>query len=250
MKKILITFVLFCCTFTAFAGKYGLDITLGGGWGFQSVGLENLQEFNSNNTNEKNIYPQVDFTRNDFTVDLKVSSYNFFLVNDMLGAFTTVSICPMGGFLFEKLNVNGEKANAAAESGFNEAVTLWEFAIGPAFGIDCGSPDIRFQKGLGFHFLGGMTSTKAVMGYDNCYEDFIMLGLAVTPQVRIGNTKRVCFVAGCDLIFDFYYTSNRDKFYVENEYGIGSMETSNYTESLSDFFRFAVRPHVGIGINF
>lgn len=113
MKKILITFVLFCCTFTAFAGKYGLDITLGGGWGFQSVGLENLQVLDPSDINNKYTYPQLDFTRNDFTVDLKVSSYNFFLVNDMLGAFATVSICPMGGFLFEKLNILMQRQKAA-----------------------------------------------------------------------------------------------------------------------------------------
>lgn len=238
MKKNIFFIIFVFLAASVFAQKFGLDVSLGG-----SIGIQSMDQTGGIGA-EGDVFLPFELGRNDFTGDLKVSSYNYFLLDNMLGAFASISYCPVGGFFSEK--INGIESPGA--SGFTAATTLWELLIGPAFGIDCGSPAIRFQTGAGFHFLGGKTITDKITSYtDSCNEEFVMMGMGLTPQVRIGNDKKICFVTGCDFMFDFAYKSNRKLFWVGKT---GMILLNNYSEHIEKFFRFSFRPYFGVGFNF
>ena len=241
MKKIIGMFLGLSFMFAANAAKFGLDVSLAGDYGFQTI---NYFTSVGNFVEQKDGDFNFELTREDFFGGLEVSSYDFFCVDDMFGAFAIVSVS-FGGFLNEVLA--GEVS--PNDGGMNEATLQWEFLIGPAFGIDMGSPFLRFQTGLGFHFLGGNTVTEGVTGYENCPEKFVMMGIGLTPQIRVGNNKRVCFTASCGFIFDFAYFSSRKQFwYTDDAVNIEFDNADDY--DIKKFFRFGLRPSFGVGINF
>lgn len=228
MKRITTLLVLLLCATTIFAaeGKYGLDFSFGISAGFQSQ--------------EGRILGQtVKLKRTDLLLPVKISTYDYFLLDNMLGIYGSISLSPLGAFMGEK--VNGFEAGNMM--GINEMAAGFEFIIGPAFGIDLGDSNIRFQTGAGFHLLVAKTTTEIIME-ENCPELFTAMGFGLTPQFRFGANNKISFIVGCDFIFDFGFSTSREVYNIDR-YLISMPEAE-----INKFFRFGITPQLGFGINF
>ena len=230
MKRITTLLVLLLCATTIFAaeGKYGLDFSFGVSAGFQS---------------QEGKIPYVGQTvklkRTDLLLPVKISTYDYFLLDNMLGIYGSISLSPLGAFMGEK--VNGFEAGNMM--GINEMAAGFEFIIGPAFGIDLGDSNIRFQTGAGFHLLVAKTTTEIIME-ENCPELFTAMGFGLTPQFRFGANNKISFIVGCDFIFDFGFSTSREL------YNIGGKVIPMPAAGINKFFRFGITPQLGFGINF
>ena len=150
----------------------------------------------------------------------KISTYDCFLLDDHLGIYASFGYNLNFGF------TNSEDFLVGVE---------YEFKIGPAFGIDLGRT--RFQTGLAFHYVGAKLWSNQGNAEDyEGLEDFKFnaFGLSITPQFRFTADRRVSFILGCDLDFDFGANMRYDdeKFKPDSS------------------FRFAAVPYLGLGINF
>ncbi|MCI6479837.1 MAG: hypothetical protein SPE30_07125 [Candidatus Treponema excrementipullorum] len=228
MKRITTLLVLLLCATTIFAaeGKYGLDFSFGISAGFQSQEGRILGE-------------AVKLKRTDLLLPVKISTYDYFLLDNMLGIYGSISLSPLGAFMGEK--VNGIEAGNMM--GINEMAAGFEFIIGPAFGIDLGDSNIRFQTGAGFHLLVAKTTTEIIME-ENCPELFTAMGFGLTPQFRFGANNKISFIVGCDFIFDFGFSTSREVYNIDR-YLISMPEAE-----INKFFRFGITPQLGFGINF
>lgn len=228
MKRITTLLVLLLCATTIFAaeGKYGLDFSFGISAGFQSQEGRILGE-------------AVKLKRTDLLLPVKISTYDYFLLDNMLGIYGSISLSPLGAFMGEK--VNGIEAGNMM--GINEMAAGFEFIIGPAFGIDLGDSNIRFQTGAGFHLLVAKTTTEIIME-ENCPELFTAMGFGLTPQFRFGANNKISFIVGCDFIFDFGFSTSRELYNIDR-YLISMPEAE-----INKFFRFGITPQLGFGINF
>lgn len=228
MKRITTLLVLLLCATTIFAaeGKYGLDFSFGISAGFQSQEGRILGE-------------AVKLKRTDLLLPVKISTYDYFLLDNMLGIYGSISLSPLGAFMGEK--VNGFEAGNMM--GINEMAAGFEFIIGPAFGIDLGDSNIRFQTGAGFHLLVAKTTTEIIME-ENCPELFTAMGFGLTPQFRFGANNKISFIVGCDFIFDFGFSTSREVYNIDR-YLISMPEAE-----INKFFRFGITPQLGFGINF
>ena len=230
MKRITTLLVLLLCATTIFAaeGKYGLDFSFGVSAGFQS---------------QEGKIPYVGQTvklkRTDLLLPVKISTYDYFLLDNMLGIYGSITLSPLGAFMGEK--VNGIEAGNMM--GINEMAAGFEFIIGPAFGIDLGDSNIRFQTGAGFHLLVAKTTTEIIME-ENCPELFTAMGFGLTPQFRFGANNKISFIVGCDFIFDFGFSTSREVYNIDG-YLISMPEAE-----INKFFRFGITPQLGFGINF
>lgn len=228
MKRITTLLVLLLCATTIFAaeGKYGLDFSFGISAGFQSQ--------------EGRILGQtVKLKRTDLLLPVKISTYDYFLLDNMLGIYGSISLSPLGAFMGEKVN----DIEAGNMMGINEMAAGFEFIIGPAFGIDLGDSNIRFQTGAGFHLLVAKTTTEIIME-ENCPELFTAMGFGLTPQFRFGANNKISFIVGCDFIFDFGFSTSRELYNIDR-YLISMPEAE-----INKFFRFGITPQLGFGINF
>ncbi|MDD7012948.1 MAG: hypothetical protein PUI38_08860 [Candidatus Treponema excrementipullorum] len=228
MKRITTLLVLLLCATTIFAaeGKYGLDFSFGISAGFQSQ--------------EGRILGQtVKLKRTDLLLPVKISTYDYFLLDNMLGIYGSISLSPLGAFMGEKVN----DIEAGNMMGINEMAAGFEFIIGPAFGIDLGDSNIRFQTGAGFHLLVAKTTTEIIME-ENCPELFTAMGFGLTPQFRFGANNKISFIVGCDFIFDFGFSTSREVYNIDR-YLISMPEAE-----INKFFRFGITPQLGFGINF
>ena len=81
MKKNIFFILFVFLAASVFAQKFGLDVSLGG-----SLGIQNIEQKEGIGA-EGDLFLPFELGRNDFTGDLKVSSYNYFLLDNMLGAF-------------------------------------------------------------------------------------------------------------------------------------------------------------------
>ena len=228
MKRITTLLVLLLCATTIFAaeGKYGLDFSFGISAGFQSQEGRILGE-------------AVKLKRTDLLLPVKISTYDYFLLDNMLGIYGSISLSPLGAFMGEK--VNGFEAGNMM--GINEMAAGFEFIIGPAFGIDLGDSNIRFQTGAGFHLLVAKTTTEIIME-ENCPELFTAMGFGLTPQFRFGANNKISFIVGCDFILDFGFSTSRELYNIDR-YLISMPEAE-----INKFFRFGITPQLGFGINF
>ena len=89
MKKNIFFILFVFLAASVFAQKFGLDVSLGG-----SFGIQNIEQKGGTGAEGDSFLP-FELGRNDFTGDLKVSSYNYFLLDNMLGAFASISYCPV-----------------------------------------------------------------------------------------------------------------------------------------------------------
>lgn len=228
MKRITTLLVLLLCATTIFAaeGKYGLDFSFGISAGFQSQEGRILGE-------------AVKLKRTDLLLPVKISTYDYFLLDNMLGIYGSISLSPLGAFMGEK--VNGIEAGNMM--GLNEMAAGFEFIIGPAFGIDLGDSNVRFQTGAGFHLLVAKTTTEIIME-ENCPELFTAMGFGLTPQFRFNPNNMISFIMGCDFIFDFGFSTSREL------YNIGGKVIPMPAAGINKFFRFGITPQLGFGINF
>lgn len=171
MKRIVTLLVLLLCATTIFTaeGKYGLDFSFGVSAGFQSQ--EGKIPY---------VGQTVELKRTDLLLPVKISTYDYFLLDNMLGIYGSISLSPLGAFMGEK--VGGiESGNV---KGINEMAAGFEFIIGPAFGIDLGDSNVRFQTGAGFHLLVAKTTTEIIME-ENCPERFTAMGFGLTPPIPV-----------------------------------------------------------------
>lgn len=230
MKRITTLLVLLLCATTIFAaeGKYGLDFSFGVSAGFQS------QEGKIPYVGET-----VELKRTDLLLPIKISTYDYFLLDNMLGIYGSISLSPLGAFMGEKVGVF-ESGNV---KGINEMAAGFEFILGPAFGIDLGNSNVRFQTGAGFHLFVAKTTTEIIME-ENCPERFTAIGFGLTPQFRFGANNNISFILGCDFIFDFGFSTSREV------YNIDGHRISMPEAKINKFFRFGITPQLGFGINF
>lgn len=230
MKRIVTLLVLLLCATTIFAaeGKYGLDFSFGVSAGFQSQEGEIPY-----------VGQTVKLKRTDLLLPVKISTYDYFLLDNMLGIYGSISLSPLGAFMGEKVN----DIEAGNMMGINEMAAGFEFIIGPAFGIDLGDSNVRFQTGAGFHLLVAKTTTEIIME-ENCPEVFTAMGFGLTPQFRFGANNNISFILGCDFIFDFGFSTSREV------YNIDGHLISMPEAEINKFFRFGITPQLGFGINF
>lgn len=230
MKRIVTLLVLLLCATTIFTaeGKYGLDFSFGVSAGFQSQEGEIPY-----------VGQTVKLKRTDLLLPVKISTYDYFLLDNMLGIYGSISLSPLGAFMGEKVGVF-ESGNV---KGINEMAAGFEFILGPAFGIDLGNSNVRFQTGAGFHLLVAKTTTEIIME-ENCPERFTAMGFGLTPQFRFGANNNISFILGCDFIFDFGFSTSRE------DYNIDGHRYSMPKAKINKFFRFGITPQLGFGINF
>ena len=230
MKRIVTLLVLLLCATTIFAaeGKYGLDFSFGVSAGFQSQEGEIPY-----------VGQTVKLKRTDLLLPVKISTYDYFLLDNMLGIYGSISLSPLGAFMGEKV----KDIEAGNMMGINEMAAGFEFIIGPAFGIDLGDSNVRFQTGAGFHLLVAKTTTEIIME-ENCPEVFTAMGFGLTPQFRFGANNNISFILGCDFIFDFGFSTSREV------YNIDGHLISMPEAEINKFFRFGITPQLGFGINF
>lgn len=191
---------------------------------------------------------------------IKVATYDFFWLDDMLGLHAQLGFSPFILTANETLKatlpvvgeIEAESANFTSNGVESVPRTFWgvEFLVGPAFGIDL-NETVRFQTGLGFHFLFAMAhdSFKAEIAGDpvSWTQTFLSYGIGLTPQLRFTPNTLLSFLVGCDLIFDF--GGKADKEYFSTKLAGNSINLPLPDNSTTGFFRFEVEPYVGIGIN-
>ena len=244
MKRFLCVLCALAVGAGAFAGKFGLDLSLGVGFGFS-----NAQLYSSGVEAELEGMELV-------LPSIKVATYSFFLLDDMLGLHAQLGFSPFierGETL--KTNWWGLGETEFESIGFQGGVPTeswgFEFLIGPAFGIDL-NETVRFQTGLGFHFL--YVSAHEMFSYSEGLqskgytESFSSCGIGLTPQLRFTPNKRLSFLVGCDLNFDFGGDIYKEFFSTE----IAGVNTNQRLPDydMTGFFRFEVEPYIGLGINF
>lgn len=163
-------------------------------------------------TSMTNDYNVAAFTQNilEFDGQVKVATYDCFLLNDMLGIYASVGV------------------------NFGDLYAL-EFMIGPAFGVNLGG--VRFQTGLGFH---GVVARDSYHSYKYEYlVEYTAFGIALTPQFRFGASRRCSFILGCDFVFNF-----------PNKLTLIPEKGDEVEIEFDKGFRFGATPYIGLGINF
>ena len=127
--------------------------------------------------------------------------------------------------------------------------------VGPAFGIDI-NENLRFQTGLGFHYLLEKSVTEILANKyveeENRLLSSISLhsfGLGLTPQLRFSPSEKKSLIIGCDVILDFGRAKNSSFFYFEDETG-GFIGEEIRANQIQKYFRFGMSPYIGVGINF
>lgn len=124
--------------------------------------------------------------------------------------------------------------------------------VGPSFGIDI-NDNLRFQTGLGFHYLFEKSLMEKVMK-ESMEEDgevfppsisLHAFGIGLTPQLRFSPSKKTSFILGCDFIFDFGRGKASTMFFSED--GSGDEIPA---DTIDKYFRFGMSPYIGVGINF
>lgn len=162
---------------------------------------------------------------------LKLATYDCFLLNDMLGIYASVG-------------ANTGIILTGSEHSWDDVFIgiSGEFMIGPAFGVNLGKT--RFQTGLAFHAV-----VARGIGLDDYDIKYHSLGFALTPQFRFTANRRCSFILGCDFTFDF---PNKITYIVDDIYHYDDDDDYHYdTEMKFDSgFRFGVTPYIGLGINF
>ena len=255
MKKFLCALCVLALGAGAFAerGRFSLDFAWGPVIGFQNIGLDlgvpGLP------------LPEVKLKRTDVLLPLvKINSYNFFLLDNMLGLHASLSFSPLGGTTGGKMEYNGQTVRArdsGAPFGIDNVIWGFEFLIGPSFGIDI-TEGIRFQTGLDFHWLFareyfGRTHYQEVAtdygrrmeSYEGVPGFFHSFGIGLTPQLWLNpRSKKVAFILGCDFIFDFGVNMDYGYFSPEGEESVQLPE-----DSVSNYFRFGINPYIGFGIS-
>ncbi len=254
MKRLLCVLAVLAVGATSFAEnpRFGLDFA----WG-PIVGFQNTR-YSFNNALASAVLSEVTLEGAEILLPLvKISSYNFFLVDNMLGLHASVSYSPIGSDM-ETVSVRDETWD-----GHSDLLWGFDFMIGPSFGIDL-NEIVRFQTGLDFHLLFATeyVGTTYKEERQDIYTsrnrthraDFVSYGIGLTPQLRFSPGKRISFILGCDLAFDFGMYTNRKYF----EYDVDSDSISmNDTQTIpipshtvDKYFRFGMNPYLGFGINF
>lgn len=234
-------------------GRFSLDFAWGPVIGFQNIGLDlGVPKL-----------PEVKLKRTDVLLPLvKINSYNFFLLDNMLGLHASLSFSPLGFTTGERMEYNGQtvRNRGSGEAlGIDLGDVMWgfEFLIGPSFGIDI-TEGILFQTGLDFHWLFtrgyfGRTLYKKVAtdygermeSYEGVPGFFHSFGIGLTPQLWLNpRSKNVAFILGLDLIFDFGVKMDHGYFSPESEDSVQLPE-----DSVSNYFRFGMNPYFGFGIS-
>lgn len=206
-------------------GIFGLDFSVGAELGFQNFSL----------SQDTTLYP---LTRQDFSPNIKIATYDYFLFNNMFGIHASMNFSLLG-FLW------GEKINGVISPNvlnINESIATIEFFIGPAFGIDIGDSDMRFQTGFCFHYIGFLTTTEFINQQGNNPEKLNAFGLGITPQLRFGKDDGAVFILGTDITLDFAANTSRKSYPTSG--------SGTHTPSVASFTRFAFNPYLGIGLNF
>ncbi len=256
MKRLLCVLAVLTVGATSFAEKprFGLDFAWGPVFGFQNIG------YSFDNAIASAVLPEGTLKRTDILLPLvKISSYNFFLLDNMLGLHASLSYSPIG--LSTGTKLVGDKTIEAHEDSFmGMQDLLWgiEFMIGPAFGIDL-NETVRFQTGLDFHLLFAMeyfgTTYKEDVVENYTYisrssthrESLVSYGIGLTPQLRFSPGKRISFILGCDFAFDFGVNTNKKYFEYDVDSRTATVEIPAYT--VDNYFRFGINPYLGFGIN-
>ncbi len=250
MKRLLCVLAVLAVGATSFAEnpRFGLDFAWGPIIGFQNIG------YSFNNALASAVLPEgVTLKRTDILAPLvKISSYNFFLVDNMLGLHASLSYSPIGAS-WETISMGN-----ATRDGHGD--TLWgvDFMIGPSFGIDL-NETVRFQTGLDFHllfaaeYLGTRYKEESTNGWATTKDidraAFVSYGIGLPLQLRFSPGKRISFILGCDLAFDFGMYTNRKYF----EFNVGSTDPQAIpipSHTVDKYFRFGMNPYLGFGINF
>ena len=249
MKRLLTVIAVLVVGATTFAssGKFGLDFSWGLNMGFQNIGITPDET-------------EATLKRTDIALPVvRISSYNFFLLDNMLGAFASANLS-FGLQFGDKIIANGQEDKGDTIDAFLGL----EFMVGPSFGIDL-SENLRFQTGLGFHYLYEKSLIEAVAKEVSKTADsstdgevseevpslsLHAFGLALTPQLRFSPSRKASFILGCDIIFDFGRAKNDVLFL--GKISEGNAEDSDIipAESVDKYFRFGVSPYIGVGINF
>lgn len=229
MKKVFLFVMLLYIvgTSTLFSeGIFGMDFSFRIKHGMQRIYFENTTT----------PYPPIQLSRNDFSINMKFSSYNYFLFDNTLGLYLGVGLMPIA-------TLGGETVNAQKSPNFmtfNAAGSGVEFFAGPAFGINFGESNIRFQTGIAFHYMLMFTWAQAADDKGVKYpEMFSTYGIGFTPQLRFDTNEFISFVLGIDVSVDFILDTNRTAY-------------PGFSEPLtiSSFCRFAFDPHIACGLNF
>lgn len=253
MKKFLCVLCVLVVGATSFAanGKFGLDFSWGLNLGFQNMGMT-----------DSDSGVEGKLKRTDLALPIvRVSSYNFFLLDNMLGVFASANISAGLQFGDKLVSDGGEVKGAGVVGSISDAFLGLEFMVGPSFGIDI-NENLRFQTGLGFHYLFEKSLMETMMdmaieGEEMPSISLHSFGLALTPQLRFSPSKKTSFILGCDFLFDF----GRGKASTVFGYEYENRPTENGTESGTEFeeipadaidkyFRFGMSPYIGVGINF
>lgn len=242
MKKFLCVLCILVTGVTAFAanGKFGLDFSWGLNLGFQNMGgsLDGVEG---------------KLKRTDLALPLvRVSSYNFFLLDNMLGLFASANISAGVQFGDKLVSDAGEIKGEGIVGSISDAFLGLEFMIGPSFGIDI-NENLRFQTGVGFHYLFEKSLIEGVMDIstDSGSVPSISLhsfGIGLTPQLRFSPSEKTSFILGCDFIFDFGRGKTSTLFGKKS--GSGSSFEEVPANAIDKYFRFGMSPYLGFGINF
>lgn len=252
MKRVLCVLVVLAVGATSFAvdGRFGLDFSWGLNLGFQNMGMVDSGV-------------EGKLKRTDLALPIvRVSSYNFFLLDNMLGVFASANIS--AGLQFgDKMIAGGNETKGAGVAGsLSDAFLGLEFMVGPAFGIDI-NDNLRLQTGLGFHYLFEKSLTESIMDIASEGEEVPSIslhsfGIALTPQLRFSPSKKASFILGCDFLFDFGRGKSSTVFgyKYENRQTADGIERSGSefreipADAIDKYFRFGMSPYIGVGINF
>ncbi len=255
MKRLLAAVAVLVVGATSFAssGKFGLDFS----WGL-NVGFQNMKNVQFDYPTGVGDYPlEGKMARTDMIFPVvRVSTYDFFLLDNMLGLFASANLS-FGLQFGDKVETDevGE-VKGSGLGGLSDGLMGIEFMVGPAFGIDL-NENLRFQTGLGFHYLFAKSLMESVMDIASDGETPSIsthsFGIALTPQLRFSPAKKASFILGCDFIFDFGRTGDvAFSFEYEN---LLSGDSDTWTalipaDAMEGYFRFGFSPYIGVGINF
>ena len=242
MKRFLASIAVLVVGAMSFAssGKFGLDFSWGLNMGFQNMNVNMLGG-------------EGKLSRTDMAFPIvRVSSYNFFLLDNMFGLFASLNLSP--GFQFgDKVEANGRTIEGRGYVGnFSDVFFGIEFMVGPSFGIDI-NENLRFQTGLGFHYLFEKSMVEAFENKVSDSEISLSLhsfGIALTPQLRFSPAKKASFILGCDFLFDFGRSGDTEFKYHESGNGERDRTYPIPADAIDSYFRFGFSPYIGVGINF
>lgn len=247
MKRLLCVLAVLTVGATSFAEKprFGLDFAWGPVFGFQNIG------YSFDNAIASAVLPEGTLKRTDILAPLvEISSYNFFLVDNMLGLHASLSYSPIGAS-WETISMGN-----ATRDGHGDMLWGVDFMIGPSFGIDL-NETVCFQTGLDFHllfaaeYLGTTYKEESTSSYATTKDidraAFVSYGIGLTPQLRFSPGKRISFILGCDFAFDFGVNTNKKYFEYDVDSRTATVEIPAYT--VDNYFRFGINPYLGFGIN-